>query len=176
MIYDPKIHHRRSIRLKEYDYSQCGAYFINICTKNRKCYFEKYSALKNIVKTEWENIPNRYPHIALDEYVIMPDHFHGIIFVGAGLAPAQNNVLHDRLSGATARVAPTIGDIVGSFKSRCVVEWLKYIFKNDINELGKFWQRNYYEHIIRNENELNRIREYIINNPVQWELNQNQIH
>ena len=174
MRYNPEIHHRRSIRLKEYDYSQCGGYFINICTKNRECYFEKYSVLKNIIKTEWENIPNRYPHIELDEYVIMPDHFHGIIFVvGAGLAPAQNNVLHDRFHWATARVAPTIGDVVGSFKSRCVVEWLKYISKNNINEFGKFWQRNYYEHIIRNEPELNRIREYIINNPIQWQLDKN---
>ena len=170
MRYDPAIHHRRSIRLKKYDYSQCGAYFINICTKNRECYFEKYPGLKNIVKTQWENIQCQYSHIGLDEYVIMPDHFHGIIFVGAGLAPAQNNVSCDQSFGAIARIATTVGEIVGSFKSRCVVEWLKYIYKNEINELGKFWQRNYYEHIVRNENELNRIREYIINNPIKWKL------
>ena len=121
--YNPDIYHRRSIRLKNYDYSQCGAYYITICTKNRECYFEKYLTLKNIVANQWENIPNRYPHVELDEYIIMPDHFHGIIsIVGAG-----------------ARPAPTIGKIIGSFKSLCIVEWLKYISKNNINESGKFW-------------------------------------
>lgn len=157
MKYNSKIHHRRSIRLKEYDYSQCGAYFINICTKNRERYFEKYKQLKSIVKHQWKNIPNRFSHVELDEYIIMPDHFHGILFLQS-------------LDWAGARPAPTIGKIIGSFKSLCIHDWLKHIYKNKINEIGKFWQRNYYEHIIRNEKELNRIREYIINNPLKSHL------
>ena len=164
MKYDPQFHRRRSIRLESYNYSQCGAYFINICTKNREPYFEKYLELKLIVQKQWKLIPKRYQHVELDEYIIMPDHFHGILFLQsldwAGVGQVQDLPLH----------APTIGDIVGSFKSLCVHDWLKHIYKNKINEIGKFWQRNYYEHIIRDENELNRIREYIINNPLKSHL------
>jgi len=74
---------------------------------------------------------------------------------------------------APARGAPTIGQIIGGFKSLCVTEWLKYIKQNNLNISGKFWQRNYYEHIIRDEQELNRIQEYIINNPKNWKTDKN---
>ena len=153
MKYNPQIHHRRSIRLKDYDYSQCGAYFINVCTKNRECYFEKYPGLKNIVKTEWENIPNQYSHIELDEYVIMPDHFHGIIIINdcrGGVTPP----LHGKL---------TLGQIVAYFKYQSTK-----LINNIRGTPGvPFWQRNYYEHIIRNEKALYRIRQYIKNNPLE---------
>jgi REP element-mobilizing transposase RayT len=93
----------------------------------------------------------------------MPNHIHGIIIVGATLAVALNN-------RAGARPAPTVGEIVGTFKSLCVNDWLIYLKENKIDAIGKFWQRNYYEHIIRNENELNKIRGYIQNNPLKWSL------
>ena len=173
MKFDPYIHHRHSIRLKKYDYSQNGFYFITICTNNRECFFEKHPVLKNIVRNQWENIPKHFPCVELDEYIIMPNHIHGIIVVGATFTVAQYQRLSRNHFGAGARPAPTIGDIVGSFKSLCINEWLKYIKQNTINELGKFWQRNYYEHIIRNDHELNRIRKYIINNPLKWELDNN---
>jgi REP element-mobilizing transposase RayT len=164
MSHDSKRYNRRSIRLKEYDYSNPGAYFITICTHNRKLYFEKYKKLKEIVNLEWLKIPNRYPNVQLDEFIIMPNHIHGILMiVGATLAVAQNK-------RAGARPAPTIDEIIGTFKSLCVNEWLKDIKENRINVAGKFWQRNYYEHIVRDENSLNRIREYIMNNPLRWHL------
>jgi hypothetical protein len=84
-------------------------------------------------------------------------------FVGAGLAPAQD------IKRATARVAPTIGDIIGTFKSLCIQEWLRCIKEMNLNAIGKFWQRNFYEHIIRDEDELNAIRQYIIYNPMNWD-------
>ena len=151
--------------MKGYDYSQNGAYFVTVCTRNRELYFEKYIELKKIVDRQWQRIPERHADVILDEVVIMPNHIHGIIIVGATLAVAQNNV--DR---AGARPAPTIGEIVGTFKSLCVHDWLKYLKENKINEVGKLWQRNYYEHIIRNENELNKIRKYIQNNPLEWQF------
>ena len=80
---------------------------------------------------------------------------------GAGARPGR---------GAGARPAPTVGEMVGTFKSLCVHDWLKQIKEKNIHAVGKFWQRNYYEHIIRNENELNKIREYIQNNPLNWQL------
>ena len=85
----------------------------------------------------------------------MPNHFHGIVRINF-----ENR--------ATARVAPTLGQIIGSFKSKCANDYLKYIRINHLNEIGKLWQRNYFEHVIRNEIELNNIREYIRDNPLRW--------
>ncbi|MEO9145446.1 MAG: transposase [Ginsengibacter sp.] len=188
--YNPKIHHRRSIRLKGYDYSQAGAYFITICTNDRKCVFGEITNGEmmlndygKIANDEWEKLPQRFPNFELDVFQIMPNHMHGIVLlnesVGAGLAPAQND------NGATARVAPTktVGDIVGAYKSLVANECLK-IFKlnwetvnragvnragvNPAPTMGKLWQRNYYEHIIRNEQSYQTISNYIINNPDNW--------
>ncbi|MBI5416687.1 hypothetical protein HZA55_01865 [Candidatus Poribacteria bacterium] len=188
MEYNSEIHNRKSMRLKNYDYSSSGAYFVTICTHNHECLFEKFVSLKDIVINQWNNIHERFPYIILDEFVIMPNHLHGIFFigalnnigavnkgqaVGAGLAPALN------IERAGARPAPTntmttttIGKIIGQYKSLCVNEWLQYIKKNNIDALGKFWQRNYYEHVIRNEQSLNEIREYIVNNPLKWDLDE----
>jgi len=157
-------HNRRSIRLKGYDYSRSGAYFVTICAQNRVCLFGEIvngeMTLNDaglMVKTVWFNLPNHYPNVGLDQYVIMPNHFHGIIEL-------SNNV------GAGLKPAPTkrhgLPEIVRGFKT---------FSSRRINKIHhtpgvKLWQRNYYEHIIRNENELNRIREYIINNPAQWAL------
>ena len=168
MKYDPDIHHRRSIRLKDNDYSLEGAYFITICTRKRELYFDRYPLLKEIVFLQWQKIPERYTDLELDEFVVMPNHIHGIIIVGATLAVAPNAVAPNDRAGA--RPAPTVGEIVGAFKSLCVNDWLKHIKENGLNAVGKFWQRNYYEHIIRNEDELNRIREYIWNNQLTWQL------
>ena len=167
-----RIHHRKSIRLRGYDYSQNGAYFVTICTKDRELYFEKYRGLQGIVRQQWEELPQGFPNLTLDEFIIMPNHVHGIFIVGTGrsaknvgatLAVAQNN-------GAGARPAPTVGEIVGTFKSLCIHDWLTHIKEKKIDVAGKLWQRNYYEHVIRNEDELNKIREYIQNNPLKWDL------
>ncbi len=163
MKHNPIIHNRRSIRLKEYDYSQPGGYFITICTHNGELYFEQYPKLKQIVNQHWQRMPERYTNMELDEFIIMPNHIHGIIIVGATLAVAQKN-------RAGARPAPTIGEIIGTFKSLCVRDWLRHIKENRMDTIGRFWQRNYYEHIIRNEDDLNKIREYIRNNPLRWDF------
>jgi len=164
--------HRRSIRLKGYDYSQSGAYFVTVCTKDRELYFEKYRGLQEIVRQQWEELPQRFLDLTLDEFIIMPNHIHGILIVeadrsaknvGATLVVAQNN-------GAGTRPAPTVGEIVGTFKSLCIHDWLTYIKEKKIDAIWKFWQRNYYDHIIRNEDEMNKIREYIKNNPLKWSL------
>jgi len=175
-------YHRRSIRLKDYDYSQVGAYFITICTRNKKLYFERYSRLRNIVEKQWCNIPYRFKNVELDEFVVMPNHIHGIVvisfdkYVGAtlevaqkhraGARPAPTGGIYDHRAGA--RPAPTIGKIVGAYKSLCVHHWLAYLKNNNSVAAAKFWQRNYYEHIIRNRKELYRIRKYIADNPPRW--------
>jgi REP-associated tyrosine transposase len=165
MGYNPNIHHRRSIRLKGYDYSQTGLYFIPICCQNRACLFGEINDGKMIlndagemVQTVWNNLPNHYGHIKMDTFIIMPNHIHGIIaltnVVGAGLKPA-----------------PTTGKRHGLPE---IVRALKTFSARHINEIcktpgTKIWQRNYWEHIIRNENEYQRITQYIINNPKKWE-------
>ena len=183
MKYNPEIHHRRSVRLKNYDYSQAGAYFITICTQNRECLFGEIIDAKmglneygTIAKNEWVKLTHRYPNIELDVFQIMPNHMHGIIaLVGATLAVAQNDsvaqnemiVGNDIRAGASPAPTKTVGDIIGAYKS-LVANGCLDIFKTKNETMGKLWQRNYHEHIIRDEQSYHRISEYIINNPENW--------
>jgi len=124
------------------------------------------TTIGKIIDANWNNIPSGYENIEIDEYIIMPNHFHGIIMI---------NCHTKAIPGirATARVAPTLGNIIGAFKSRCVTDYLNHIRENNVNVIGKIWQRNYYEHIIRNKRELHEIREYIQNNPLTWDDDEN---
>ena len=187
--YNPDIHHRKSIRLKSYDYSSNGAYFITICTQDREYYFKEFPILAEIVKKQWEKLEERFDNLILDEFIIMPNHIHGILFLGGGEIGGQPNPSNSfrggqpqgiaptnaptntstNISMNTSNKKPTLGDILGAFKSLCIKEWLKYIKNNNINALGKFWHRNYYEKIIRDEVALNNIRKYIRENPSKWE-------
>ncbi|WP_299757204.1 transposase [uncultured Chloroflexus sp.] len=192
MKYDPEKHHRRSIRLKGYDYSQAGAYFITIVTQDRACLFGevvdgemRLNDAGRMVWDEWDALPDRFPGLELDAFVVMPNHVHGIIVltgsatVGAGLVPAPDGDmpapdgvragLVPAPNEATTRVAPTIGDIVGAFKSITTVAYIRGVKQSGWPPFrGRVWQRNYYEHIIRNEESLNRIRQYIADNPLRW--------
>ncbi|KAA6345877.1 hypothetical protein EZS27_006567 [termite gut metagenome] len=160
-------HHRRSIRLQGYDYSQAGLYFITICCQDKICRFgkiEKSEMILNesgqIAYNEWVMLPERYSHATLDVFQIMPNHIHGIIAlnatpVGATLAVALNNDMNTangamNANRATARVAPTIGNMVGAYKSSVMNKCLE-ICKSQNERMGKLWQRNYYERIIRDE-------------------------
>ena len=187
MPYDPNRHHRRSIRLKGYDYTQPGAYFVTIVTQHRECLFGEIvngqmvlNEAGRIIQTVWDAIPEHHPGIENDAFVIMPNHIHGIVVitnvnasasasVGAGLVPAH--MAGVTAIRATTRVAPTVGDVVGAFKSRTTVEYIRGVATYGWTPFpGKLWQRNYYEHIIRNEHALDRIREYIVCNPLRWTL------
>ena len=113
-------------------------------------------------QAEWVQLPERFQFIELDEFVIMPNHLHGIILVGAGLAPPDGGAPN---RGA-ASSAPTLGNILRAFKSISAIAVNRLLGRSG----RSLWQRNYYEHIVRNENELAHIREYIANNPAQWAL------
>jgi REP element-mobilizing transposase RayT len=189
--YNPNLHHRRSIRLKGFDYSQAGLYFITICCQDRFCHFghvENDAMILNeygqIAFDEWMKLPERYPNFELDVFQIMPNHIHAIISltnpaavratlavapIGNTVSPIANSVAHDTI-GAGVNPAPTgtgVSDIVGAYKSLVSNGCLK-IFKSKNEMMGKLWQRNYYEHIIRNEQSYQRIAEYIMNNPIKW--------
>ena len=205
--YDPQKHHRRSIRMKGYDYSSPGAYFVTICTQGRECILDD-PVVTGIITDVWHALPGWFPTIALDEFVVMPNHVHFILWihpsdaVEATLAVAQDGAGANRAGaspaptegktqdvGATLAVAleteiapwtipepekvnlnPTLGDVVGAFQSLVFTVYLDWIEANDPTRRAKFWQRNYYEHVIRNERELLAIRQYIRLNPDNWAL------
>ncbi|MDI9363410.1 MAG: hypothetical protein QM541_00565 [Flavobacterium sp.] len=262
--YNPNIHHRRSIRLKGYDYSQAGAYFITICCEDRICRFGDIAVgaglapaqngkgqpqgiaptmilneFGEIAYNEWIKLTERFPNFELDVFQIMPNHMHGIIVlnnVGATLAVAQNDNAQNEIKhdddirvGATLAVAqndnaqndnaqneikhdddirahdddirahdadirahdgdirahdgdiragaspaPTVSDIVGAYKSLVANGCLNIYKSKNVGaglapaRFGKLWQRNYYEHIIRNDQSYQMISNYIINNPAKW--------
>ena len=178
MICDPAIHYRRSIRLRGYDYSQTGAYFVSICTQNRQCLFGqifdgimRLNDAGGIAQQCWNEIPIHFPHLELDEFVIMPNHVHGIVVITDSAVGAKNfSPLQPPLQPPPQRTtqqpcgtSKTIGSIVRGFKIG-VTKWMR-----QNTNFHDIWQRNYWEHIVRDESELNRIRQYIHNNPTQWE-------
>ncbi len=189
MKYDPSKHHRRTIRLPGYDYSQVGAYFITICVHNRECLFDDV-VLKRVAETYWRSIPRFSANIILDEWIVMPNHLHGVLIIadparkGEALpnafftarvsSPSENrlpaNTAGNNTSPLPPRGAPpnSLGAIIGNYKS---------VTARRINAIrhtpgAPVWQRNYYEHIVRDEDELNRIRAYIISNPANWEIDE----
>jgi len=191
MKYNPSIHHRSNIRLKGYDYSQEGLYFITICIKNRKCLFRKIENREMIlndagkmVENQWLILPQRFPNIKLHEYIVMPNHFHAILeIVGATLVVLQNDVVapnnndnDNSQKGQPQGCAPTettnkktLGDMVGAFQSITTVDYIRGVKNNNWQTFdGKLWQRNYWERIIRNEQSYQQISEYIISNPSNW--------
>ncbi|MBU4252305.1 MAG: transposase [Candidatus Omnitrophica bacterium] len=168
---------RRSIRLVGYDYSRAGYYFVTVCVNERRNLFGDIDGgemtLNDVgimVENNWNKLKQRFQFVDLDEFIVMPNHLHGVIvIVGAPLVGAQNGDVIADDDGATTRVAPTLGDIIGAFKSITTNEYIRNVKNENWLPFDEyFWQRNYYEHVIRNDNDLNRIREYIVNNPVQW--------
>ena len=203
MTYNFFIHHRRSIRLKGYDYAQSGAYYITICTWDRKCLFGKITdgkmvlnELGGIVYTEWQNTPKKRSNVILDGFVVMPNHVHVIFMIAENrgriakcmdvsrgmdmsccrgvlqYAPTtQNTTTQNSVNQSPIIItepfrspSQTVGAIVRGFKGAVTKQ---------INELcctpgSPVWQQGYYEHIVRNQDEFDRIRRYINNNPGNW--------
>ncbi|SEI75018.1 REP element-mobilizing transposase RayT [Cyclobacterium xiamenense] len=185
MKYKPNIHHRRSIRLKGYDYSREGLYFITICCQDMICRFGyiendemQLNEFGQIAYDEWMKLFERFNNMQIDVFQIMPNHIHGIISlhtptIGAGFTPAQNARQPQIIDwesyndGQPRGIAPTVSDIVGAYKS-LVANGSLDIYKSKNETMGTLWQRNYYDHIIRNENSYRNITDYIINNPANW--------
>jgi putative transposase len=155
---------RKRLRLKEYDYSQPGAYFVTICTKDRVQRFGEIvdgemraNDMATVVQSCWNDLPNHYLNVELDAFVIMPNHVHGIVVI-------LDNPVGATYASPLQSSNNTLGDVVGSFKSAVAKR---------INEIqntpgAPFWQRGYYDHIIRDDRSLTQIREYIANNPLRW--------
>jgi putative transposase len=197
--YNPDIHHRRSIRLGNYDYSQAGAYFVTLCAQDKECLFGeindgemKLNEAGEMVQGVWEQLQDRFCDIELDAFIVMPNHIHGIINivtpnhahgiinnVGARfIAPKtrtapQKQMVNESNRGTVNKSvinhAPMLGQIIRAFKARCA-----YGINKFRNSPGMpVWQRNYYERVIRNEQELNKTRVYITDNPFKWTEDEN---
>ncbi|MCI0844512.1 MAG: transposase [Chloroflexi bacterium] len=162
-----------SKRLPHYDYSLPGAYFVTVCTAIRLCIFGEITEgemrlNKNglIAAEQWVGLPSHYPRVSIDEFVIMPNHIHGIIClsnasqasVGAGFQPAHTSHPTNQKHG--------IPEIIRGFKTYSSLTINR--FRGTTGE--PVWQRNYYEHVVRNEKDLDAIRKYIVENPLKWEL------
>ena len=210
--YNPNIHHRKSIRLKGYDYSKAGLYFITICVQDRKCLFGKIVGIENfqpkivlndagkIADECWLGIPEHFPNVVLHEHIVMPNHVHGIVefiktysspidlvipVVVENFQPLQSP--NESLSSIVVenfqplqsptesprnefqKIIPcSVGSIIRGYKIG-VTKWFRNNTVGAENFLPVLWQRNYYEHIIRDEKSYQRISEYIINNPKNWQ-------
>ena len=169
-----KLPQRKSPRLQGYDYSQDGAYFVTICTKNMHCLFGKVindrmslNQYGKIAHLCWLNIPGHFQHIKLDHFIVMPNHIHGIIILDKGDVRTRHA---SSVQSSTSKISSnpkgvesgSLGAIIGSYKS-AVTKQIHALAPN-----LSVWHGRYHDHIIRSESSLNYIRRYIIYNPELW--------
>jgi putative transposase len=181
-------HHRHSIRLKKFDYASAGGYFVTVVTWHRECLFGKIinkemrlNKVGKIVEWEWLELPKRLLYISLGAYVVMPNHFHGILFIHEYVGATRQGLTHppssteplqsiknDGMDGSPLRPngpkPASLGAILAQFKSRVT----KRIWKIPEFKGTPIWQRNYYEHILRNDQDLQNKTDYIEANPLLW--------
>ena len=194
--FDPQKHHRRSIRLPGYDYASAGAYYVTIVAWQRECLFGEVinkemqlNKVGKIVEWEWLELPKRLSYISLGAHMVMPNHFHGILFVHENVGATRQGqpmsqpkekplptIIPDSIDGSPLPRGPkpaSLGAIMAQFKSRVT----KRIWKFPEFKETPIWQRNYYEHIIRNQTDLQNKTDYIAANPLLWdEDDENPIH
>ena len=183
--------YRRSVRLQTYDYSQPGYYFVTVCTQHMKPLLGHITdgtmflnKVGQLIQVTWRNLPARFTHVEIDQYVIMPNHFHGIIIFGnpelftpdityKAKIPVRFQKQHNKektplspivIANANAKTNQftPLGEVIRTFKAVATRNIRKTIMPNFS------WQRGLYEHIIRNDKDLYRVQQYIINNPAKW--------
>ena len=190
MPYHPDHHHRQSVRLRDFDYAGGGGYFVTLCAWQRECLFGDVrdggmglNEFGRVVEECWAAVPAHFPHVLLDVFVVMPNHVHGILLfdhrhsvVGVQhAAPLQRAA--DKMLGPMEKrgitpnnvIPGSLGAVVRSFKSAVT----KRINTMRDNSGCPVWQRNYHEHVIRDERDLHAIRQYIADNPAKWALDDN---
>ncbi|MEM9276178.1 MAG: transposase [Cyanobacteria bacterium P01_F01_bin.143] len=196
MKYDPQHHNRRSIRLPKYDYSRSGLYFVTICTYQKLNWFGEIrddkiclNQIGKIVAREWLRSSEIRQEIELDEWVVMPNHLHGIMIINQSnndgnirklTDPNTNNLGAHSDAHSGASLAPlrerkpcSLSSFVAGFKSAVTKQVREICQEPDF----RLWQRNYYESVIRDRQQLNNVRRYIINNPLCWKEDpENQNH
>jgi putative transposase len=202
MTCDPRKHHRRSIRLRGYDYSQAAPYFVTLCVQDQICLFGEIiegemvlNSAGRVIERWWKELENKFSEIRIDSYQVMPNHFHAILAImgtgmdmianfgigldGLDLDGADDNdgivTSRPRLQGGHAgpplRPQPVLGNMIQWFKTMTTNEYIRGVREFGWARFrGKLWQRDYFDHVIRNAESLDRIREYIRENPLRWSL------
>jgi len=174
MKYNRDINHRHSIRLHGYDYTRAGAYFVTACVHARECLFGqivdgvmRLDAYGEIALEYWQAIPEHCPYVDLDAFVVMPNHIHGILMLKDTTIQSVHPPTQERFAKPVAGSLPSIVRLYKAAVTRRI---------NSLHDAPAVpvWQRNYYEHIIRDQTALDQIREYIATNPLRWE--QDQLH
>lgn len=172
--FNPDVHHRRSIRLSGYDYARGGAYFVTAFSHGRECVFGsvthgsvRLNDAGRMVERWWSKLNDKFRNVETDEFIVMPDHFHGTVLFHGALVGADPCVCPGITQGAHAG-AP-LHRIIQWFKTMTTNEYIRRIQSDGWSPFhNRLWQRNYYERIIRNEAEMRRIREYVQFNPPNW--------
>ena len=179
MTFSTRRSRHKDLRLQGYDHSTPGGYFVTVCVRNRDCVLGaivdgemRPSGEEELVQAPWTSLTQRFPLVDLDAFVLMPNHIHGVIILSE---PAETGDSHDLHTVAARFIAPActpgpvrrlpaLGEVVHTFKAVST-----HSIRRDGNP-GFAWQRDYYEHVIRNEHDLEQIRDYIVSNPAKWEL------
>jgi putative transposase len=146
---------RHSTRLARHNYRWTASYFVTIRRAHHQPVFD-IPELHAIVENTWNTLPTRFACVSLDDYVVMPDHFHAILHFLVTDTPA-----------------PSLGQVIGAYKSITTVKWFDYIKTHNVYWSGLLWQRNYHDHVIRDAHDLEQKRLYIRNNPLRWETETN---
>ena len=153
-----KISKRKPTRLREFDYSSNGAYFVTICTKNKKMLFDlsnENSIVNKMIENSFITVLNQYENVDSPIFVVMPNHFHAIITI----------------TKADMESAPTISNIVQEFKRLSTINYIKMVKCGLLPEFDKsIWQRSFHDHVIRNNQDYNEIYKYVSENPMRWEF------
>jgi len=165
---------RQGPRLSMYDYSSAGYYFVTICTRHRECLFGEIikdamslNVAGQMVASVWSDIPKRFDQLSLGPFVVMPNHIHGIIILKNGIGVGADLV--------SAR--PCLSRVVQAFKSTSTNEYIRAVKQKGWDKFDKtLWQRSFYDHVIRNEQDLSRIQEYILNNPLRWAMDEENLN
>lgn len=181
-------HNRRSIRLPDYDYTTPGVYFVTICTYQKQCLLGQVSGNQvsltlagQVVARCWEALPRHFHNLEIDQFIVMPNHLHGVLMLQAHDTSGVQSLEADRTNGCShPRAQSASRDVPNGTRSSsigAIVQNFKSVSARKLNRMHPatatpVWQRNYYDRVIRNEAELQRIREYIENNPLAWELDE----
>jgi len=156
--YNPDTYRRKPLRLPKHDYTWTGAYYVTIRAEQHEPVFD-IPELRTILEETWQALPDRYPGVTLDEFVIMPDHVHFILWLDG-----------------TRDKAPTLGQVIGAYKSKTTVVWYNHLKEKNLTWPGHVWQRNYNDRVIRDTAELEIKRQYIRNNPIRLQQKLNNQH
>jgi len=150
MTYDPEKHHRHAMRYKGHDYRTPGIYFVTTCSWKRLPLFDSLELREMLIAT-WQQLPGRFPSVRVDLLVVMPNHIHGLLWLDQ---PKKGNP------------SPSLSSVMRVYKSIAAVTWIRMNKERRQQHPGHLWQERFYDHIVRNEDDLQRIREYVMNNPL----------